>query len=111
MTCALERVRVTDLGCEGTGELESQPGRPKVGHGCKSVAMSSRFTHSDIESLGRYAIFVLLCGCEKNPSPGFLERYFGLMNRSSLRFIHRFTLELINVTEKTVDHRFLDEWV
>ena len=72
MTCALERVRVTDLGCEGTGELESQPGRPKVGHGCKSVATSFRFTHSDTESLGRYAIFMLLCGYENNPSPGFL---------------------------------------
>jgi hypothetical protein len=47
MTCATERVSVTDLGCEGTGELESQPGRPKVGHGCKSVAMSFRFTRPD----------------------------------------------------------------
>ena len=62
MTCAPEYVRMTDLGCEGTGEMESQSGRPKVGHGCKSVAMSFHFTHSDSRgpSYDRLSLFHML---------------------------------------------------
>ena len=54
---------------------------------------------------------MLLCGYETTPAQvlgASLRANESIVNESSFTV---FTLELINVTEKTVDHRFLGEWV